>query len=220
MRALVSQLRLLVGAVLVFAAFEYGFHRWVMHSDRDAFADYQNLHVTHHTETQRDMTLDGGQGSDPRHIYFSLKTTAASVAICAAALGVLNGAFDLHFGATAAEATAHVGCVSVLVALWHTAHWQTIHGDIHEVVAAAWRHLWCLALMARMGGGGGGFGGRFFFARPRAMASPFSLPAQACNRRRRLLSAPPSLRRIRRRCPAAGVGVGSTTRILKTGCPV
>jgi hypothetical protein len=126
------QLRMLVASVLIFANFEYVFHRWIMHSDNPEFAEYQQLHVAHHVETNRDMTLEAGGDSDPRHIYFSEATTFASVAISTLGLGVLNGVFNLNFGSSPVEAAVDCTATSALVALFHTAHWQTIHGDIHE----------------------------------------------------------------------------------------
>lgn len=126
------QLRLLLASILIFANFEYVFHRFVMHSDKDAFADYQNLHITHHVETLRDMRLEDGADSDPRHIYFSAKTTLASIAISTLGLGLLNAAFGLGFGSAPLDATLNCALTSAAVALFHTAYWQTIHGDIHE----------------------------------------------------------------------------------------
>lgn len=126
------QLRILLASVLIFANFEYCFHRYVMHSDNNAFAEYQKLHITHHVETLRDMRLEDGADSDPRHIYFSVKTTLASVCISALGLGMINGAFDLGFGSGALDATLNCALTSAAVAFFHTAYWQTIHGDIHE----------------------------------------------------------------------------------------
>ena len=48
-------LRLMLAAVGIFAQFEYCFHRWIMHSTDDKFAEYQSLHITHHVDTERDM---------------------------------------------------------------------------------------------------------------------------------------------------------------------
>ena len=126
------QLRMLLLSVLIFANFEYVFHRWIMHSDKPEFEEYQQLHITHHCETNRDMTLVDGMDSDPRHIYFSAATTYASVAISTLGMGLMNGALNLHFGASPLEALVGCSATSALVALFHTLYWQTVHGDIHE----------------------------------------------------------------------------------------
>lgn len=128
-----APLRMLVASVLIFANFEYVFHRFVMHSNRNEFAQYQALHVAHHVETKRDMQLEAGATSDPRHIYFSSKTTAASIGISTLGLAGANALFHLDFE-TCPLLGVFGGAVatSALVALFHTAYWQTIHGDIHE----------------------------------------------------------------------------------------
>mmetsp|Transcript_45800 Transcript_45800/g.92429 ORF Transcript_45800/g.92429 Transcript_45800/m.92429 type:complete len:311 (-) Transcript_45800:133-1065(-) len=155
-----TPIRITLASLIVFANFEYCFHRWVMHSPQDgavgkgAFGPYQKLHQTHHTETLDDMQLDDGEESDPRHIYFSATTTVASVLISTAVLVALDSVFHLGFTdvpqATAAASAAppaaaalqgFLGGVqgvlpcaeaSVAVALLHTSLWQTLHGDIHE----------------------------------------------------------------------------------------
>ena len=127
-----APLRMLLASVLIFANFEYVFHRWVMHSDRNEFEEYQRLHITHHVETNRDMTLEDGAESDPRHIYFSAATTFASIVISTLGLGMLNGIFHLNFAATPLEAVLDTTATSALIALFHTLYWQTLHGDIHE----------------------------------------------------------------------------------------
>eukprot|EP00620_Florenciella_sp_RCC1587_P020317 CAMPEP_0182561216 /NCGR_PEP_ID=MMETSP1324-20130603/3743_1 /TAXON_ID=236786 /ORGANISM="Florenciella sp., Strain RCC1587" /LENGTH=285 /DNA_ID=CAMNT_0024773775 /DNA_START=42 /DNA_END=899 /DNA_ORIENTATION=+ len=119
-------LRLMLAAVGIFAQFEYCFHRWIMHSTDEKFAEYQSLHITHHVDTERDMTLADDAETDPRHIYFSGKTSQASVAICFAGLQALSIPFDLGFDPLSSLVA------SVLVACVHTSYWQTLHGDIHE----------------------------------------------------------------------------------------
>jgi len=125
--ALPAPLRALVGSVLIFSNFEYFFHRFVMHAPPGgALETYQDLHVTHHVETGRDQSLDGGADTDPRHIYFSGTTTLASILISTLGLEALTGVFDLGF-----DPATSLG-ISALVALLHTSIWQTLHGDIHE----------------------------------------------------------------------------------------
>lgn len=134
-----AELRALVASLGVFTFFEYCFHRWVMHAqdgtlEQTLFGAYQTLHITHHCETKRDMTLEDAGDSDPRHIYFSAATTAASVAISTAGLAALDRGFGLglaegHLGAAA------LPLVSGAVAALHTSIWQTLHGDIHEYLS-------------------------------------------------------------------------------------
>ena len=58
-----TPIRITLASLVVFANFEYCFHRWVMHSPQDgavgkgAFGPYQKLHQTHHTETLDDMQV-------------------------------------------------------------------------------------------------------------------------------------------------------------------
>ena len=61
--ALPAELRAVVASLGVFSVFEYCFHRWVMHAqdgtlEQTLFGAYQTLHITHHCETKRDMTLE------------------------------------------------------------------------------------------------------------------------------------------------------------------
>eukprot|EP00746_Dinoflagellata_sp_MGD_P006985 gnl/MRDRNA2_/MRDRNA2_113800_c0_seq1.p1 gnl/MRDRNA2_/MRDRNA2_113800_c0~~gnl/MRDRNA2_/MRDRNA2_113800_c0_seq1.p1 ORF type:complete len:364 (-),score=28.82 gnl/MRDRNA2_/MRDRNA2_113800_c0_seq1:224-1315(-) len=123
--------RLVLASVIAFSNFEYCFHRWVMHAPAESlahrtFGKFQDLHVTHHRETLPDMQLECGDESDPRHIYFSMKTTLASIVISTGVMQLASAAFDLGFDIPSTIA------VSTLVALVHTSFWQTLHGDIHD----------------------------------------------------------------------------------------
>ena len=72
--------------------------------------------------TLRDMRLEDGDESDPRHIYFSMKTSLASVAISTLGLALLDRIFSLGFDLPSEIVT------SLLVAVFHTTSWQTLHG--------------------------------------------------------------------------------------------
>lgn len=133
-------MRVVLASIIIFSNFEYCFHRWVMHAqdgtlEQKLFGAYQTLHITHHVETLRDMQLEGGAESDPRHIYFSATTTLASVLISSAGLLALNACFHLGFGDSLGEVLLRSAGASGLVALLHTTVWQTLHGDIHEYYA-------------------------------------------------------------------------------------
>jgi len=58
-----AEVRAAMASLGVFTIFEYCFHRWVMHAqdgtlEKTLFGAYQTLHITHHCDTKRDMTLE------------------------------------------------------------------------------------------------------------------------------------------------------------------
>ncbi|KAJ1459592.1 hypothetical protein M885DRAFT_510731 [Pelagophyceae sp. CCMP2097] len=120
--------RLVLIQYLVFSAFEYCFHRWCMHAPRGTLADrifqrWNRLHVQHHVDTNKDMTMV--EGYNWKGIRFNFLTsqlaaligTSVSVALCAAAR------LRLPLWPTPVAA--------LMVSAYHGVMWNRLHTDSH-----------------------------------------------------------------------------------------
>jgi sterol desaturase/sphingolipid hydroxylase (fatty acid hydroxylase superfamily) len=92
----------------------------------EAFRGYNRLHIQHHAETNRDMTMK--EDFNPHGIYFSYKTTLGATAASVASLAAVILGFGIK-GISAPEVMA----ASVGMAVIHGIFWARLHSDSHEV---------------------------------------------------------------------------------------
>lgn len=99
-----------------------------MHAKSGSWADrlthINALHVKHHIDTQKDMTMKDGFSLDA--LYFHLPNTAVQVAVGATILGALDYGLALEIPSTWVLAS------SAAFAASHSALWNTMHLDMHE----------------------------------------------------------------------------------------
>lgn len=140
--------RLGVLAYLVWAAGEWIVHKYFMHAKVGSFGDrathLNRLHVQHHLDTARDMTMK--PGFDIHAIYFHLPNSAVQVVAGSAILSALDFALHLHIPLAWTPAAA------ALATALHGVAWNTMHMEMHGVQAHQVRDgLPCLPYNRRVG---------------------------------------------------------------------
>ena len=103
--------------------------RYFMHAKSGSLADrathLNKLHVQHHIDTHKDMTMK--DGFDLHALYFHFPNTAGQVLLGSAILAALNASLALDIPATWMVAS------STLFAVTHSLLWNTLHLDMHEI---------------------------------------------------------------------------------------
>ena len=102
-----------------------------MHARAGSLADrlthLNGLHVQHHSDTRKDMTMKDGFSLDA--LYFHFPNTAVQIVIGACILGVLDSGLALDIPA------GWIPVSSMAFAILHNLLWNTMHLDMHEARA-------------------------------------------------------------------------------------
>lgn len=108
---------------------EFAVHKWFMHAPVGSWADkvthINTLHVVHHADTHKDMTMK--KGFSVHALYFHAPNTLLQVAVGTAVLTAMDGALNL--GIPVAWTVAS----SAVFAVTHSLLWNTMHMDMHQV---------------------------------------------------------------------------------------
>eukprot|EP00873_Tetraselmis_striata_P002628 jgi/Tetstr1/422892/TSEL_013676.t1 len=138
-------LRLAVLTYALWAAGEWTVHRYFMHARKGSFGDrvshLNDLHVTHHIDTEKNMTMRDGFVTDA--LYFHLPNSVLQVAFGSSVLFAANAALDLDIPCAWVPLAATLGMTV------HNTLWNTLHMDMHEVPAEYDDGLPCLPFSRR-----------------------------------------------------------------------
>lgn len=119
---------------VLFTISEWVVHRYVMHGDEDTNQTSRD-HWKHHRNVQNDMSLkEGIEG-----MYFYWPQTAMILAIALVEAFLMRFAFHALLGVTIH--TNVIILVVVVIALYQSSFWNTIHPDIHHTpMHTDWKH--------------------------------------------------------------------------------
>lgn len=122
--------RLAILTYMIWSLGEYIFHRVAMHAPVRSLGDavfngYNRLHIQHHKETNKDMTME--EGYDPHGIYFLYKTTMISIAASIFFVGAGCALFHVECSPLALVAA------STGMGLVHGLFWNRFHADSHSL---------------------------------------------------------------------------------------
>jgi len=116
---------------MVWSFSEYMFHRYAMHAPINSVGDkylrsYNRLHMTHHGETNKDMTMR--EGYNPHGIYFSYKTSFIGFLASVVLLGGTERALGMN-DVPFIDTLVSSGLMSII----HGLFWNRFHADSHKV---------------------------------------------------------------------------------------
>jgi hypothetical protein len=124
-------IRLFVFCYSIWSAGEWLVHRYGMHAPVGSWADkylhINSLHVTHHKDTHKDMTMAEGYELDA--LYFHLPNTFIQGVAGFIMISLLNSSFSLNMDLTSIAVTSFAS------AFLHSFLWNSLHLDMHEVKA-------------------------------------------------------------------------------------
>ncbi|KAG1667885.1 hypothetical protein FOA52_013645 [Chlamydomonas sp. UWO 241] len=125
-------LRLALLTYMLWATGEWVVHRYLMHAKKGSLADravhLNSLHMIHHLDTEKDMSMREGYSLDA--LYFHLPNTAVQVAVGSLILLGLDTTFSLDIP------LGWLPLSAVAFAVAHNVAWNTMHLDMHEVSAS------------------------------------------------------------------------------------
>jgi len=123
-------LRLAILTYSLWSFVEWGFHNWIMHAKpkswgRRFLRGHNLLHLDHHKDTSRDMTLKDGYNTDS--VYFHTKVTlytpVLGTLILSGFITLFNMGIPCWWSAVA----------TTIVAVVHGILWNTLHADSHGI---------------------------------------------------------------------------------------
>ena len=124
-------LRLAILSYWIWGYGEFAVHKWAMHAPMGSWADrhlhINSLHVTHHKDTLRDMTMDEGYSLDA--LYFHLPNTFLQGITGTLLISLISQIFSLDIPISS------IVTASFISAILHSFLWNSLHLDMHEVKA-------------------------------------------------------------------------------------
>lgn len=124
-------LRLMVICYTIWSLGELIIHRYGMHAPANSWADkhlhINSLHVTHHKDTNKDMTM--AEGFDLNALYFHLPNTTVQALAGVLLISLINFGFSLHMDITS------IAVASITSAFLHSFLWNSLHLEMHKVQA-------------------------------------------------------------------------------------